>query len=159
MGLPEASNRRNVSGHRVIARCKMELPKKDMFSNYKNIKESLIVFNARGGCFYLLQQLNKNSIEEIFPSDKPIVLPKLTIFSKQIKEVNLVNVSLKYEQLRHDIHEKGIIFRFLRLSDDQLDALNKINGVLPKIAGEEGKTVQAARKLIKHRVISINQVR
>lgn len=107
----------------------------------------------------MLQQLNKNSIEEIFPTDKPIVLPKLTIFSKQIKQVNLENVSLRYQHLRHDLHEKGIVFRFLRLSDDQLDALNKINGVLPKIAGEEGKTVQAARKLLNNRVISINQAR
>ena len=146
---PCNADRRFISGNRVIARCVMELPKVDLYTNFRNRKSAFLVFNVRGGSIYLFEQLNKHSLTGIFPNDRPVKLTNLTLYPREQPEIKLSEISMRFDHIREDAYEKGIVFRFVSLTEKNMDSLNAITLLLPPITANEGKTVSISRTILK----------
>ncbi len=136
----QVSNKRKLSGKRVIARCQATFKRDDPFSTWNNVKTGHVVLNTRGGCFYLAQQIDGLTLANLFP-DGMGALIKLTLSSDHTPEVVLENVTVEFKRVRASGQRQGIVFSFADITEEQLDILFGLHATLPEIGPSEEDSV------------------
>lgn len=136
-----SSDKRKFSGQRVLARCKITLPIFDPFSNASNLKAGYLVFNMRGGCLYLGEHIHSKNIKKIFPDDYTVALKELHLSSNHTADIAVQNLTIKFLRLKELDDREGIVFRFVDLTEQQVDILYKAQELLPAITGREESCV------------------
>jgi hypothetical protein len=136
-----SSDKRKFSGQRVLARCKITLPIFDPFSNASNLKAGYLVFNMRGGCLYLGEHIHSKNIQKIFPEDDTVTLKELILSSNHTADIAVQNLTIKFLRLKELDDREGIVFRFVDLTERQVDILYKAQELMPEITGREESSV------------------
>ena len=136
-----ARDRRLVSGARVLCRCRIELPRLDPFSVHRTGGEGYAVLNVRGGCFYLDQPFTEDGARRAFPPDRPLALRALTLCPPEGEPVELGALRVRYLKFVASDRLRGVVLRFVGLSETQLDALNGLSERCPAVTGPEERAV------------------
>jgi len=139
--MSENSNRRLISGQRVVCSCTLELPKTDPFSNYKAVRTGVLVLNVRGGSLYLADQFTETSILKVFPPDQSSIIKNIKLFSENVSPVELGNVSVRYLKMNKRTKMVGVILKFVNLSEKQIDILNSLGEKFPIAGSDEEASV------------------
>ena len=135
------SDQRKFSGDRVVARCEVVFERNDPFSIWDNVKTGHIVLNIRGGCLYLGHYIDEQTVEKIFPDNGSGKFIKLTLSADNRPDVVLENLKVSYQRLRLEANREGIVFRFVDITEKQLDLLGSLGERLPKIGNREVASV------------------
>lgn len=134
-------DKRKISGDRVLAECEVLLPNSDPFSHYNNLKAGHIVLNTRGGSLYLAEHFNERNIEKIFPNGETTVFNTLKLSANSQPDIILAGLKVKFLRLRKEPHREAIVFRFIDLTEEQLDLLSIAQYQLPAIGDNEESSV------------------
>lgn len=137
----KSSDQRKFSGDRVVARCEVVMESNDPFSLWDNVKTGHMVLNVRGGCLYLDAHVDELTVEKIFPYDGSGKFIKLTLSADNRPDVVLENLQVSYQRLRLEANREGIVFRFVDITEKQLDLLGSLGDRLPKIGNREVASV------------------
>jgi hypothetical protein len=135
------ADKRKFSGNRVLAECEVILPRTDPFAHYENIKKGYMVLNIRGGCMYLPEYFNEENIAKIFPDGHSTTFEKLTLSANDKPTTIIENIKVSLIRLRKEENREGIVFRFVDISEEHLDILEKIQYKLPAIGSDEEASV------------------
>jgi len=139
--MTNASNRRQISGHRVIVNCSLELPKIDPFSPMKADRDGFIILNVRGCSLYLGQQFSDISIKTVFPDNKPRLIKRLTLNPTDGNPITIGNIHARFLHFNDVKPLPGMVLRFVDVSEDQMQLLNDIQDILPRFIGAEEDVV------------------
>jgi len=134
-------NKRKISGDRVIAECEVLLPNSDPFSHYNNLKTGHIVLNIRGGCLYLAEHFNNRNIVKVFPNGQTSVFTKLIVSVVDQPNIIINNLKVMFIRLRKEACREGIVFRFVDITEEQLNLLSEAQHQLPAIGANEEASV------------------
>ena len=137
----KAMDKRKFSGARVLGECEVVLPVADPFAHYDNVKKGYMVLNVRGGCLYVPEHFNEENIDKIFPDGKSGEFKKLTLWGKSKEELVIENIKIAFLRLRKEKNREGVVFRFVNISEKQLDFLDGLKFKLPAIGGNEEASV------------------
>ena len=134
-------DKRKFSGNRVIGRCEVIIHKDDPFATWNNVKTGHMILNIRGGCLYLGEYLDEQTIMKFFPDNGSGKFTKLTLSADNRADVVLENIKIFFLRLRKKASRKGIVFRFIDITDKQLDILEYLSSNLPAIGPSEEASV------------------
>ena len=137
----EVIDRRKFGGDRVIARCEVVLKSPDIFSCYENNRAGYMALNIRGGIFYLNQIITENNFEKMFPDGKTVVFKELRFFSESGKNILIKNIKVMFLKKKEGGNRQGIVFRFVDISEEHLDILINLSGVLPSVGYQEEQSI------------------
>jgi len=137
----EVIDRRKFGGDRVIARCEVVLKSPDIFSCYENNRAGYMALNIRGGIFYLNQIITENNFEKMFPDGKTAVFKELRLFSESGKNILIKNIKVMFLKKKEGGNRQGIVFRFVDISEEHLDILINLSGVLPSVGYQEEQSI------------------
>lgn len=135
------SDKRKFSGNRVIGRCEVIIKKDDPFATWNNVKTGHMVLNIRGGCLYLGEYFDEQNIVKFFPDNGSGKFIKLTLSADNRPDVVLENIKVAFLRLRKEANREGIVFRFVDITDTQLDILDNLRFNLPTIGPSEEASV------------------
>lgn len=121
-----ALDRRKISGERVSCRCQFTLTNLDPFIHCKKQTSGVMVLNVRGCCVYPKNGLSLGDTKTMFPESQPLNIKKLVLTGEDGHEFTLQNLSIQRVRMLQDDHGDGIILKFINLSEQQLDLLNKV---------------------------------
>lgn len=139
----ESRDRRKFGGDRVVARCEVVLKSPDLFSCYQNNRAGYMALNIRGGIFYLNQVITKNNFEKMFPDGNTAMFKALRLFSDMGKKILIKNIKVKFLKKKEGGDRKGLVFRFVDISEEHLDILLRLNEVLPAVGSQEEMSIPA----------------
>ena len=138
---PEARDRRQVSGARVLCRCSLELPKLDPFSAYRARREGFMVLNVRGGSLYLAHPFTPEGAERVFPPGRAVAVKDFTLWPDGGDPVALGRVGVRYLKTVEGHGLVGLVLRFVGLDERQMDLLNGLRERCPTVDGDEQAAV------------------
>lgn len=136
-------SKRNVGGKRVICQCDFRFPKVDVFSHTQAIKSGVLVFNVRGGSFYCTYQFNEETIKTVFEPDQPTKLPTIVLKPSDAPIISLDNYQARFVHFNREHEHRGMVFRFVHQTEQQLDTLNLLTDSLPCLEENEEQHVNA----------------
>lgn len=134
--------RRAVGGVRVGALFTM-----DIYNHTKSegeesgYFEGILVFNVRGGCFFIKNGLEQKAASRIFWNGETASIPvlQLTLDGKIVGTFKNFKVKLLREKKKDA--DCGLIVKFLHLSDNELGILNSLVEVLPPVYADPIKSL------------------
>lgn len=134
--------RRAVGGVRVGALFTM-----DIYNHTKSegeesgYFEGILVFNVRGGCFFIKDGLKQKAKSRIFWNGETANIPvmELTLDGKTVGTFKNFKVKLLREKKKNS--DCGLIVKFLHLSDNEIGILNSLVEVLPPVYSDPIKTL------------------
>ena len=141
---PQTLDKRAVSGNRVICACSMQLPKVDAFNQLKIHRKGYLVFNARGGAFYISPQFNESDISQLFEPGKPGTIKNFKLHPHGKPEVLIGQISARFLFFTQSQPMPGMVMRFGNLNERQLSTLNSVMKDLPKVGQNEHAFIQKA---------------
>jgi hypothetical protein len=143
---PKKLNKRAISGDRVVCACSMQLPKVDAFNHLKIHRKGYLIFNARGGAFYIPQQFTENTVKQLFKPGEPGLIKDFKLYPKGKQAIVIGQVSARFLYFVGKEPWPGMVMRFGNLNERQLDTLNKLVKVLPKVETSEQAFIQRAQR-------------
>lgn len=137
-------DKRAISGGRVVCACSMQFPKVDVFNQMTIQRKGYLIFNARGGAFYIPQQFTENSVKQLFKRGEPGLIKDFKLYPNGQPEIVIGQVSARFLHFVGNEPYPGMVLRFRNLNEGQLDTLNKLVNVLPKVETNEQAFIQRA---------------
>ena len=134
-------DKRRFSGARVLARCEVLFRKDDPFATWNPAKTGHVALNVRGGCLYLGEYYDEQNIEKLFPDNGSGTFERLTLSADNWPDIVLENVKVVFLRLRKEDRREGIVFRFVDITEQQLDLLDDLTSSLPNIGACEQTSV------------------
>ncbi len=134
------SDKRQLSGQRVIARCEVIADAANPYA-WNPAKTGYIVLNVRGGCLYLGEYYDEKDVSNMFPYDGRGTFISLTVSPDHGPDVELQNVSVAFKRIKKQADREGLVFSFLDISEEQLDVLLDLIATLPVISPKEEASV------------------
>jgi hypothetical protein len=135
--MSSATDKRKFSGNRVLAECEIILKSDNPFAHFGNVKNGYVVLNVRGGCLYFPERFSENEIVKIFQDGKVAVFEKITLSAGNRPKIIIEDVKVAFLRLRKGKNREGIVFRFIDISEQQLDTLYSLLHKLPVIGANE----------------------
>lgn len=136
------SDKRKISGKRVLARCEVVVKSEDPFATWGNVKTGHVVLNIRGGCLYLGEYFDDHAVEKLFPNNGFGSFIKMTLSAdKDAPDIVLENVRVCFQRLKKEAHRDGVVFNFVDITEEQLDILFGLKSTLPEIGPDEETSV------------------
>jgi len=125
--------RRAIGGDRVGAMFSMNIFKKSDEAVADGWFNGILVFNARGGCFFIEDGYKNYVRQRWFSGGKIANIPvmELTLDGKRVGLFK--NLELKLLREKHNGKDCGIVVKFVFVNDSQLDKLNALVGELPVV--------------------------
>lgn len=111
----------------------MELAKKSQWITVVDKFSGTLVFNARGGCFFIKKGFTLNVKSQIFKDGETSRLGELKLKAEGETVGLFKNVEIKLLGEKHQNMDSGVIFKFIQLSEQQLDSLNALVKTLPTV--------------------------
>lgn len=143
---PKKLDKRAISGDRVVCACSMQLPKVDAFNRLKTLRKGYLIFNTRGGAFYLSQQFTDETITQLFLPGETGLIKEFKLYPRGGSEISLGQVHARFLYFTDTQPLPGMVLRFANLSEQQLELLNKLTNELPKIGASENSIIANALK-------------
>lgn len=137
-----SKNRRLVSGKRVLCRCALSFPKTDIFNQMPIRRNGLIVLNTRGGALYMNSQFNEQSIGKIFKPGQSGNLSSFILVAKDNTQHELGTISARFLRFTNGNSARGMVLRFVNLTEEQIDLLNMMVGSQPDVPENEGNIIK-----------------
>ncbi len=134
---PAEINKRAISGDRVVCACSMQLPKVDSFNQLKIHRKGFLIFNARGGAFYIANQFTEDNIHDLFEPGEPGMLKNFKLYPKGEPEISLGQFSARFLYFTDTKPFRGMVMRFGKLSPRQLEQFNELTNRLPRVGPSE----------------------
>lgn len=101
-----------------------------------------MVFNTRGGSFYMPQQFTDVSITKLFKPNEASKLKKLTFQPEGGEQVVLGDIQARFLKFTNSFVHSGMVLRFVNPTEKQLDLLNTLVDSLPAIGDDEDGAIQ-----------------
>ena len=135
------NDKRKISGNRVIAKCELNLYVIDPYSSLNKTKMGYFVLNARGGCLYLSEHIHKRNLHNIFP-DGEVTKIKRLVLSRELKpDIIIDDLNIMFLRLIKQTNREGIVFRFVDITEAQMDLIYTAQSELPTINSNEETSV------------------
>jgi len=141
---PSEPNKRAISGDRVVCKCSMQLPKTDTFNQLKIHRNGVLIFNTRGGAFYLSDQFTEENIHELFEPGQSGVIKNFKLYPPGGAEVSIGQISARFLYFTNTHPFKGMVLRFGKVSERQLKQLNELTQTLTKVGPSEQDFINKA---------------
>ena len=143
---PKKLDKRAISGDRVVCACSMQLPKIDPFNQLKIHRKGYLIFNTRGGAFYISQQFTEETVTQLFLPGETGLIKNFKLHPRGGSEISLGQVHARFLYFTDTQPLPGMVLRFANLSEQQLELLNKLTNELPKIGPSEKAFIANALK-------------
>lgn len=143
---PKKLDKRAISGDRVVCACSMQLPKLDPFNQLKIHRKGYLIFNTRGGAFYISQQFTDETVTQLFNPGEPGLIKNFKLHPRGAPEISLGQVHARFLYFTDTQPLPGMVLRFANLTEQQLELLNKLTHELPKIGPSEKQFIANALK-------------
>ena len=143
---PKKLDKRAISGNRVVCACSMQLPKVDPFNQLKIHRKGYLIFNTRGGAFYISQQFTDHTVTQLFNSGETGLIKNFKLHPRDSAEILLGDVHARFLYFTDTRPLPGMVLRFSNLSERQLEMLNSLTHQLPKIGESEKVFIANALK-------------
>lgn len=137
-------NRRLISGERVLCKCSLDLPKVDPFDAMKVHRNGYMVFNTRGCSLYVTPQFTNESVGKLFKGDTPGTIKNLLLYPESSDTIKLGSVNARFLHFTDGSLLKGMVLRFVNLSEPQLDTINQLSVTLPVATGDTEENLVVA---------------
>lgn len=141
---PANADKRAISGNRVVCACSMQLPKVNTFNQLKIHRKGYLIFNARGGAFYLSPQFTESDISQLFNPGEAGTIKNFKLYPHGRPEVSIGQMSARFLFFTQNEAMPGMVMRFGNFSERQLETLNSLIKELPKVGPSEHKFIQEA---------------
>jgi len=129
-------DQRKIGGTRVAAAFRMDVANQDPFKPFADKFYGTLVVNARGGYLHLTNHNAKQAESRIFADGPVATLSKLEIDVPEEPCCLLKNIKIKVIGTKGTKEQNGIVFKFVQLTDIQLDQLNSLKDKLPPAAND-----------------------
>jgi hypothetical protein len=134
-------DKRFISGDRVICACSLQFPKIDCFSPIQTSHEGCLVFNLRGGAFYTKDQFCDDTVTKIFNPGELGLIKRITLYPKDQSPISLGDIHARFLKFTGPKSRQGMVLRFAKLSDSQINTFNELTHSLAKCEESEQVTV------------------
>jgi hypothetical protein len=141
---PEKIDKRAISGNCVVCLCSMQLPKVNTFNQLKIHRKGYLIFNARGGAFYISPQFTESNVTQLFNLGEPGIIKNFKLYPHGRPEVSIGQISARFLFFTQSQALPGMDMRFGNMSERQLGMLNTLVGDLPKVGPNEYAFIQKA---------------
>lgn len=128
----------------MLCRCSLDLPKVDPFNAVKVHRTGYVVFNTRGCSLYVTPQFTEKSVGKLFHGDKPGTIKNFMLFPEAADVIKLGNVNARFLHFTKGARLKGMVLRFVNLSEIQLDTINQLSTTLPMATGDTEENLVVA---------------
>ncbi|MFT4726896.1 MAG: hypothetical protein ACI9UN_001391 [Granulosicoccus sp.] len=146
LGAPKQLDKRAISGDRVVCACSMQLPKLDPFKPLNIHRKGYLIFNMRGGAFYISQQFTDHTVKQMFKAGKASLIKDIILYPGRVLEIVLGDIKARFLYFTDTQPLPGMVLRFSDLSEEQLNKLNLLTDELPKIGASEKSFIAKALK-------------
>lgn len=137
-------NFRQLSGERVAAHCEFYTPSFNKILPERANAPHPIVFNLRGGCIYIQQYIDAQHLDALFPNNRVGRVSFLALFDDEGNHFSLSDVKVQLVRLQPSRDGIGLVFRFVNLTQHQLDQLQKAHRAFPEMRCDESSIQQTA---------------
>lgn len=122
----------------------MQLPKVDTFNQLKIHRKGYLIFNTRGGAFYLSPQFTESDIPQLFAPGESGTVKNFKLYPHGKPEVVIGQISARFLFFTKTEAMPGMVMRFGDMSEKQLGILNTLMESLPKVGPSEHAFIQKA---------------
>lgn len=149
-------NYRKLSGARVAAQCEFHSPAFNRLLPERANAPHQIIFNVRGGCIYIQQYLDAHHLHALFPNKRLGKLSHLALFDDEDNHISLHDIKVRFVRLKPSVDGIGVVFRFVNLTQYQMDSLQKAQRTFPAMHSSES-SIQLSNDLLNWRMKKLNQ--
>lgn len=126
-------NRRSVGGDRVTAQFTMKLARVDPFKERNESFQGTLIFNVRGGCFFLKHGLTINAKKRLFKYGPVTKISDMRLMTGEKQIARFHNLEMKLIGQKTHEADCGIIVKFVNFSESQCEKLNSLVSELPAV--------------------------
>lgn len=125
--LIEPKDRRKIGGPRTVCYCEFSSPNPDPFKAHSLPIQGLMKLNARGCSVYpksniTLEHMTAETFEEWFIGNR-LTIKAMKLTRKDGTHYTIADLGIKGTRFVNDKNGRGIVFKFVNLSERQLDQL------------------------------------
>ncbi|OED34127.1 hypothetical protein AB833_32565 [Chromatiales bacterium (ex Bugula neritina AB1)] len=114
----------------------------DSFSFVEVNKKGLLAFNVRGGSFYCKFQFTESTVEQVLLPDKASPINNLKLAPIGEPEIVVGAIHARFLRFIGSGEERGMVMRFVNLSEEQIDLMNLLTTKLLKVDADEASQVK-----------------
>lgn len=125
--LIEPKDRRKIGGQRTVCYCEFSSPNPDPFKSHSLPMQGLMKLNVRGCSVYpknniSLEYMTAETLKEWFIGNR-LTIKAMKLMSKDGTHYTISDLGIKGLRFVKDKNGQGIVFKFVNLSERQLDQL------------------------------------
>lgn len=142
MNSPAVLNKRGIGGKRVvIGQGVLEFPRGDVFNPSRIVKQGVLVFNVRGGAFICESDFDQATANPLIDKVNATTISSIKLLQPDGPDISLDNYKARLLKLSRLDEYTRFVFRFVNLTEFQLDKLNELTVSLPVVEENEEQHV------------------
>ncbi len=134
-------DKRFISGNRVVCACSLQFPKVDCFSPIQTFHEGYLIFNLRGGSFYTRDQFSEHTVNQVFKPGELGLVKRFTLYPEDESSISIGDIHARFLHFVGPATRRGMVLRFAKLSDAQIETFNKLTQELEPCGENEQDSI------------------